>query len=222
MPGVEELLARSSQRHSHLCPRQVLGVRMALAAGAALGLDLPRADKRLLVIAETDGCFVDGLEVAGGVSVGHRTLRVEDYGKVAATFVDTLSGAALRLAPRADVREAARGYAPGEKRHYFAQLLGYQVMPEAALFVCRAVRLVTPLEQIISRAGVRVNCAGCGEEIINQREVMVDGAPYCRACLGQGYCVEAMTEYAYPPQMEDSIQPSASGGVVQMIKTQTR
>lgn len=187
MPDLCELLALSSARHSHLCPRQVLGVRMALAGAAALGLALPRADKRLLVIAETDGCFFDGLEVAAGVTPGHRTLRVEDYGKVAATFVDVQAGSALRLAPRPDVRQAAQEYAPHEPRHYFAQLLGYQAMPDERLFSLTPVRLTPPVEQIVSRPGVRVTCAACGEEIINEREIVLDGLPYCRACLGQGY-----------------------------------
>ena len=75
LPDIQTLLEQASARHSHLCPRQVLGVRMALAGAAALGLELPRNDKTLLVIAETDGCFVDGLEVAAGVTPGHRTLR---------------------------------------------------------------------------------------------------------------------------------------------------
>src|SRR5512142_3210454 len=114
MLDISALLALSNARHSHLCPRQVLGVRMALAGAAALGLDLPRADKRLLVIAETDGCFVDGLEVAAGVSPGHRTLRIEDYGKIGATFVKVATGDAVRLAPRLDVRARAQDYALDE------------------------------------------------------------------------------------------------------------
>ena len=40
-----------------------------------------------LIIVETDGCFVDGIEVSTGVTVGHRSLRVVDLGKIAATFV---------------------------------------------------------------------------------------------------------------------------------------
>jgi hypothetical protein len=34
---------------------------------------------------------------------------------------------------------------------------------------------------------VRTNCAVCGEEIINEREVMVDSVAYCRSCWGQTY-----------------------------------
>src|SRR5512140_2185179 len=102
MRDLQPLLSELSARHAHLCPRQILGLRIGLAGAARLGLALPRTDKMLLVIAESDGCFADGLEVAAGVSVGHRTLRVEDYGKIAATFANVSSGDAVRLAPRSD------------------------------------------------------------------------------------------------------------------------
>jgi len=187
MQALDELLSHSAARHSHLCPRQVLGVRMAQAGARALGLEIPRKDKNLLVIAETDGCFLDGLEIAAGVSPGHRTLRIEDYGKIAATFIDVRTSDAIRLAPRLNVRSRALDYAPNEKRHYFAQLAGYQVMPEEELFSMMPVVLNSSVEELISRAGVRTNCVACGEEIANEREIMVGGEAYCRSCLGQTY-----------------------------------
>jgi formylmethanofuran dehydrogenase subunit E len=187
MYDLRALLEESSRRHSHLCPRQVLGARMGLAGARMLGLEVPRSDKRLLVIAETDGCFVDGLEVAAGVSPGHRTLRIEDYGKVAATFVDVRTGEAVRLAPNPDVRVRALDYVPGETRHYVAQVKGYQIMPDEELFSAVPVMLSPSAAELVSRAGIRACCAVCGEEIINEREIIVDGAPYCRSCLGQGY-----------------------------------
>jgi formylmethanofuran dehydrogenase subunit E len=187
MQVLDEVLKLSAARHAHLCPRQVLGARMGLAGAAALGLEVPRQDKRLLVIAETDGCFLDGLEVACSVAAGRRTLRIEDYGKVAASFVDVQTGAAVRLAPRPNVRVRALDYAPDERRHYFAQLIGYQVMPEEVLFSVTSVVLNTPVTDLISRAGVRTNCTACGEEIINEREVLVEGLAYCRSCAGQSY-----------------------------------
>lgn len=187
-----ELLAQTAARHSHLCPRQVLGVRIGLAGAAALGLTVPRRDKRLLVIVETDGCFVDGVEVATGCAVGHRTLRVEDYGKVAATFVDAATEEAVRVAPRPDVRQRAAAYAPDEPRRYFQQLRGYQAMPDEDLLTIEPVQLLRPVGQLVSRPGMRVNCAGCGEEIMNEREVVVDGLPYCRACAHGGYYATAI------------------------------
>lgn len=187
MPSLTDLLNASSALHRHLCPRQVLGVRMGLLAGRALGLALPQSDKRLLTFVETDGCFVDGIEVATGCSVGHRTLRIEDYGKIAATFVDVKTGHAVRITPHLEARARARVYAPAERRHYFAQLEAYQVMPDDELLSIRTVRLAMPVEAIVSRAGVRINCAFCGEEIINEREVEVAGTTMCRACAGRAY-----------------------------------
>ena len=187
MPDLQSILDLSSERHSHLCPRQVLGARIGLAGAAALSLDIPRDDKRLLVIVETDGCFADGVEVATGCTIGHRTLRVEDLGKIAATFVDVKSGRAVRVAPQLDIRARAYAYAPEEPRHYFAQLAAYQVMPERELLTLQPVELVPPVEAIVSRPVVRTACDRCGEEIINEREVIRGGSTLCRSCAGDGY-----------------------------------
>ena len=187
--ALTRLLEVSSARHTHLCPRQVLGARIGLAGASALGLDLPRRDKRLLVILETDGCFADGIEAATGCTVGHRTLRIEDYGKIAATFVDVETERTLRIAPQPDLRHRAFSYADGESRHYFAQLQAYQSMPDDELLNIQPVTLTTPIQEIVSRAGVRVNCDACGEEIINEREVLLHGRILCRACGWGGYYV---------------------------------
>jgi formylmethanofuran dehydrogenase subunit E len=77
-----------------------------------LDLDLPQSDKRLLTIVETDGCFTSGLSVATNCWVGRRTMRVEDYGKVAATFVDTATDQAIRIAPSLTARELRRCLRP--------------------------------------------------------------------------------------------------------------
>ena len=184
---ISHLLEKSMQDHDHLCPRQILGVRIGLAGMKALGFDEPPTKKRLLVITETDGCFVDGLIAATDCTVGHRTLRVEDYGKVAATFVDVNTGRAVRVAPALDVRERAYAYAPSEPRHYFAQMQAYQVMPDEEMFAIQEVVLNASVQEIVSRPGVRVNCDVCGEEIMNEREVKQEGLTLCRACAHGGY-----------------------------------
>src|SRR5512144_584204 len=127
---ITPILEKSMQDHDHLCPRQILGVRIGLAGLKALGFHEPPTRKQVLVITETDGCFVDGVTAATGCSVGHRTLRVEDCGKVAVTFVDTRTGCAFRISPRLDVRERAAEFVPEEPGHYFAQLKAYQHMPD--------------------------------------------------------------------------------------------
>jgi formylmethanofuran dehydrogenase subunit E len=202
MKMLAELLEEAAAIHRHLCPRQVLGVRMGMWAGELLGLELPQSNKRLLTVVETDGCFADGVAVATNCWVGRRTMRVEDYGKVAATFVDTKSGQAIRMAPHAGSRQRAHDYAAEARNRWEAMLHGYQRMPVGELLVAQPVQLVKTVAEIVSHAGRRVHCARCGEEIVNEREIMQDGQPLCRACAGDSYyrCVE-------PPAAHSLINP---------------
>lgn len=181
------LLQKSAEMHQHLCPRQVLGVRMGLLAGQWLGLDVPQSDKRLLTIVETDGCFIDGLAVATGCRIGRRSMRVLDFGKVAATFVDTQTGRAVRIVPSSQSRQLAKTYAPEAESRWHAYLYGYQRIPDEELFTVQEVRLDVSLAEILSKDGYRVNCEVCGEEIINEREVYREGMLLCRPCAGERY-----------------------------------
>jgi formylmethanofuran dehydrogenase subunit E len=160
---------------------------MGLAGLKALGIEAPIKKHTGLVIVETDGCFADGVQVATGAAVGHRTLRVHDLGKIAATIVNVQTGQAIRFSPQPDVRERAAFYAPDLKSRYSIQLHGYQSMPEGELLRFQKVTLQPSLADIISKPNVRVKCSGCGEEIINERQVKVGNAVLCRACAGMGY-----------------------------------
>jgi formylmethanofuran dehydrogenase subunit E len=114
-------------------------------------------------------------------------MRVEDYGKVAATFADTQSGQTLRIVPSLTARERAAAFAPDAHNRWEAMLLGYQRMAPADLFVWQPVSLTTPVAAIISRAGHRASCDRCGEEILNEREVVIGSATLCRHCAYGGY-----------------------------------
>ena len=196
MPDLEELLQESAALHDHLCPRQVLGVRTGLLAARLFGLDLPLADKHLFAFVETDGCYADGISVATGCRLGHRTMRLVVFGKVACTLVDTHVDRALRIAPRPEARGHALLIAPGEANSWHAQLAAYRTMPDDDLLGVQVVRLSVPLDAILSRPGLRVRCAACGEEIMNEREVCSEGRTLCRSCAGveRYYCSDAPEE----------------------------
>lgn len=188
------LLDESASRHRHLCPRQVLGIRIGLAGLRALGLIddsyLPRfqnREKRLLTIVETDGCGADGVAVATDCVVGRRTLRVFDFGKVAATLVDTLYGRAVRVAPTSTARSLALTLAPSAPSQWHSYLEAYQAMSDCELLAIQKVELTRSLAQILSKPGLRVVCHRCGEEIMNEREVMLGGTVLCRSCAGESY-----------------------------------
>lgn len=43
--------------------------------------------------------LADGIEIASGATIGHRTLRVHDLGKIGATFAHVKTARAIRLSP---------------------------------------------------------------------------------------------------------------------------
>jgi formylmethanofuran dehydrogenase subunit E len=180
-------LEEAAAMHRHLCPRQVLGARSGILAQGFFDFPIPQEKKRLLTIVETDGCYADGVAVATNCWVGRRTMRVEDYGKIAATFVDTETEQAVRIWPHPHSRERAAAYAEDGRNRWERMLLGYQRMPNEELLIARPVTLTRSVAQIVSRAGVRAECDECGEEIVNEREVQQNGKTLCLACAGQGY-----------------------------------
>ena len=187
MQKLKYLLERSAEHHEKLCPRQVLGVRLGMLAGKVLDLDLPQTGKRLFAFVECDGCGMGGIAAATGCYVERRTMRVLDYGKLAGTFVDTQTGKAVRIHPRPDSRDIALQSQPGTPDSWQAQLEAYQVLPDEQLFIVEPVNLTVSLQAIISQPGLRAICAMCGEEVMNERQVIVNGKPICRTCAGESY-----------------------------------
>jgi formylmethanofuran dehydrogenase subunit E len=185
--SLQTFLDQASALHDHLCPRQVLGIRIGMYAAELLGLELPQSDKRLYTFVETDGCFADGVTVATGCSLGHRTLRLMDYGKVAVTFVDTQTGQAVRIWPNPAARQGAISCMPNAPSRWHAQLEAYQTMLTADLLCAADVQLNLSMQALISRPGIRATCANCGEEILNERETLVNGYTLCRSCADGGY-----------------------------------
>ena len=187
MPNLQDLLDETALRHDRLCPRQVLGVRMGLMAGKIFQLKLPQRDKSLFAIVECDGCTAGGIEIATGCSIDHRTMRVLDYGKLAATFIHTKTGQAIRIAPGPDCRKIAEQSFQHCASSWQNQLEAYQILSDEELFSMQPVQLTISLEKIISRPGLRVICEYCGEEISNEREIIRNGVVLCQTCAGDSY-----------------------------------
>jgi formylmethanofuran dehydrogenase subunit E len=186
-PALAGLLEVSSRTHAHICPRQVLGVRMGLLAARFLDLELPQKDKRLHAFVETDGCALDGITVATGCQVGRRTLHVLDFGKIAATFVDSRDGRAVRIRPHQQARDRWAEFAPDAPDRWHGYLAAYQVMPDELLMVAEPVTLTVSLAALISHEEARAICDRCGEEIFNEREIIRGREILCRSCAGQDY-----------------------------------
>jgi formylmethanofuran dehydrogenase subunit E len=185
MKEFDALLEEAIAFHGHRCPGQVLGVRMALAGCRALGIDEPRAmGKRLVVFVELDRCATDAIATVTGCSLGKRTLKHIDYGKMAATFALSPDGRAVRVVARDESRERAAHYAPAVDDRRQAQAIAYRVMPETELL---RIEPVTIRPGWLDRKRQRVRCERCGEGVNYQREVVAGGITLCRACHDGAY-----------------------------------
>ena len=97
--SLEEILVECEQLHGHMCAGQLLGARMALLGCRLVELDDPRGvDRRKTIVwVEIDRCMADAVSAATGVRLGKRSLKYVDYGKVAATFLNTETSKAVRI-----------------------------------------------------------------------------------------------------------------------------
>ena len=189
METLEELLERAEHSHGHMCAGQVLGVRMAMLGCRAVGANDPRgADKKnLLVFVEIDRCAADAINAVTGCRLGKRTLKYYDYGKLAATFVNTKTGEAIRIVALDDSRQSADRCFPEVDNKYERQLRAYKLLPDEQLFKIERVKVNVPREDQPGRPVSRVMCDECGEGINDRREITRDNRTLCRACAGEAY-----------------------------------
>lgn len=185
----EKLLDESARVHGHLCPGQVLGVRMSMFGLRQAGINDPKGKdrKKLIVFIEMDRCATDAVQSVTGCSLGRRTLKFLDYGKMAATFMNLATGRAVRVVAKEEAREKAKEYFPGITDKYAAQLEAYKVMPDRELFDIMDVELAIRPEDMPGRPLQRIRCDECGEYVQDVREVRRNGSVLCRPCADGGY-----------------------------------
>ena len=184
----ENFLQESVQMHGHLCPGQVLGVRMSMLGLKELGIDPKGADRKsLIVFVEMDRCATDAVQSVTGCSLGKRSMKFMDYGKMAATFVHIKTGKAVRIVAREDSRQKAKDYFPGTMGKYAAQLEAYKVMPDEELFDVMEVIVKVAPEDMPGRPKRRVRCDSCGEHVQDMREVHKGGRVLCAPCAHGSY-----------------------------------
>jgi formylmethanofuran dehydrogenase subunit E len=189
METLEELLERAEHSHGHMCAGQVLGVRMAMLGCRAISIDDPHgADRKsLIVYVEIDRCAADAIHTVTGCRLGKRTLKYHDYGKLAATFLNTRSGEAVRVVALDSARDQADRSFPEIENKYERQLFAYKALSDEELFKTERVMVSLPAQDQPGRPVSRVSCEGCNEGINDHREVVRDGRTLCRACAGEAY-----------------------------------
>ena len=190
MKTFDELLEESVAAHGHLCPGQIVGVRMAMLGCKLIGLDNPKSRnqiKKLLVYVEMDRCTADAVAKVTGVRLGRRSLKFMDYGIMAATFMNLETGRAFRILSTEESRDLASAYAPEVFGKAAQQLAAYRRMPDSVLFRVQSVRVKLHETDLPGPTKKKNVCAHCGQVIRDGRETMVDGKPWCKPCTSAAY-----------------------------------
>jgi formylmethanofuran dehydrogenase subunit E len=188
--SVDALLEECGRLHGHICPGQLLGVRMALLGCRLIGVEEPRgADrKKLLVWVEIDRCMTDALSAVTGTRLGRRSMKFVDYGKVAATFLNTETGQAVRIVAKDESRELADSRYPQIENKKERQLLAYREASDEEIFRIESVSVEYGEMDVPGRPRRRVKCASCDEGINDGKDVEgKGGVTLCVPCSSGGY-----------------------------------
>jgi formylmethanofuran dehydrogenase subunit E len=190
MKSFSELLNGSAAAHGHLCPGQVVGVRMAMLGCRLIGLDEPTHRdqiKKLIVFVEMDRCTADAVAHVTGVKLGRRSLKFVDYGIMAASFVNLDTGKAVRVLSTEEARSLASVYAPDVEGKSAQQLAAYRRMPDSVLFRVQKVRVKLDECDLPGPTRRKMVCSRCGQTVRDRRETVVDGRILCKPCTQDCY-----------------------------------
>ena len=191
MKDFETLLNGSVQAHGHLCPGQVVGVRMAMEGCRLIGLDNPSElpqIKKIIVYVEMDRCATDAISYVTGVKLGRRSLKFVDNGIMAATFVNLETKKAFRLVSTESSRHEAAEWAPEIDDPRQQQLEAYKRMGISDLFTVEEVRVDVPMNDMPGPTKFKAVCEACGQLVRDKKEVFKNNQVLCRPCaLGTYY-----------------------------------
>lgn len=221
MQDFETLLKNSAAAHGHLCPGQVVGVRMAMLGCRLIGLDEPtRIDqiKKLIVFVEMDRCTGDAVAYVTGVKLGRRSLKFMDYGIMAATFLNLETNKAFRVISTEEARDLAAVYAPEIPEKYPQQLEAYKRIPDSVLFRVQKVQVDMSEYDLPGPTRKKVSCGRCGQAIRDNREVIQNGHILCKPCAHGAYFSEA-EEITWPDMNWTPAQKEQQTVAVNQVKT---
>ncbi len=178
-----EALERAIEYHGHMCFGQVLGIHLAEKGMEALGT---RDPKKIIVYVENDRCIADAIQILTGTRLGRRTMKLVNYGKMAATFIHTDTGAAYRVwvNPKSSVMIGDFSKDREERHRQYGSVLE---APTDDVVSVRRVKMDIPPDEMPGKPRRTVWCAGCGEKVMDGKDVPGPDGPRCLACANGAY-----------------------------------
>lgn len=190
MQSLDELLSECETLHGHMCAGQLLGARMAVRGCQLTEVDDPRGKdrKKIIVWVEIDRCMADAVSAVTGVRLGKRSLKYADYGKVAATFLNTETHKAVRIVALESSRSLADERYPNVQNKRERQFRAYREASDDELFKVESVKIELSDFDVPGSPRGRTICSSCGEGINDGREIArEDGGCLCRPCASGAY-----------------------------------
>jgi formylmethanofuran dehydrogenase subunit E len=199
------LLRKTGEIHGHHCSYSSLGVKAAHRAMKELGIVESTGMEHILAIVETNNCFSDGVQVVTGCTFGNNSLIYKDYGKTALTLLRR-DGTGVRIAVKPEAGEILSKLNPKiselrrkvmeertatqEEEREFVELSKKNAfdilsLPDEELFTVNKVRIEPPASY--SRILASVQCAECGERVMETRAVTKEGRTLCIPCAKAEY-----------------------------------
>jgi len=169
-----EWLEKCREFHGHLCMGQALGARIGIK-----GMELiePVTPKDVIVFVENDRCVADAVLVVSETRLGRRTLKMRDYGRMAATFWNPSTKKAWRVRAQYD----------GPKVDGEDALRDLMDLPDEAMVLWQPVQVEVPESDMPGHPKRIVPCSVCGERIFDSKDRPGPQGPICQACAEGAY-----------------------------------
>jgi len=188
----EAMLKVAGDFHGDICAGIRIGTRMAICGLQQIGISNPKgADrKKMIVFAEIDRCTTDAIMAITGCRPGKRSMKIYDYGKMAATFHNLETGRTVRVGMKGKPTNQPQSEMPDFAR-----------VKDEEIFNIQNVTVHLRPEDLPGKPLRRVQCVRCGANVMDGREVEVGGEPLCKPCAsGQNYYEESL-----PPDAVSSL-----------------
>ncbi|MDD4802461.1 MAG: FmdE family protein [Syntrophomonas sp.] len=182
------------QFHGHICPGLLMGIRVAEFAQKHLNVSQDY-DEELLAVVETNSCGVDAIQAILGCTFGKGNLIFNDYGKNVYTIASRDKNRAVRIAqkfkekPEPDsmrYRQLSRKVVLTDEetieRENLLGIIFERIMssPFEELFTWQEIEFGFPQKAQIYPT---VQCALCGEGVMEPRAVKNEKGYICLTCI---------------------------------------
>lgn len=180
--------------HGHSCPGLAIGIRVSELAIRELG---DPNSIQMVAVSETDMCGVDAIQFLTDCTYGKGNFLHRDYGKMAFSFFDRLSGRGFRALLKPDVRgdvgrqldvlmEVEDDNSMTEVYQQRIDQLRQQLQEQLMSITLEELFDITPLNNGMPRSAEILKslvCECCGESVMESRIRRFSGKFVCIPCF---------------------------------------